>query len=193
MKEYLKMVIALTAIAAVCGFLLATVKKGTEKRIEEQILINVQGPAVNSVLANSTNNLLQDRQDITIDDQKYLVFVGKKEGQIWAFCFESNATGFGGDIGVMVGFDLKNDKLTGIGILSHKETPGLGARVTEETFTNNFRGRAITETFKVKKDNGVIDAVSGATISSRAVCAAVEKSLTIYPKIKDKLSKDKRE
>jgi electron transport complex protein RnfG len=193
MKEYLKMVAVLTAIAAVCGFLLAAVKKGTEKRIEEQILMNVQGPAVNSVLATSTNDLLGDRQEIAIDDQKYLVFVGKKEGKIWAFCFENSGKGYGGDIGVMVGFDINNDKLTGIGILSHKETPGLGARVTEETFTNNFKGKALTETFKVKKDNGVIDAISGATYSSRAVCIAVEKCIAVYPKIKDKLSKEKKE
>jgi electron transport complex protein RnfG len=193
MKEYIRMIFVLTAIAAVCGLLLAAVKKGTEKQVEMQILKNVQGPAVNSVLGDSDNDLLQDRQDIAVDDQNYLVFVGKKQGTPWAIAFECRSAGFGGDIGVMIGFDLNNDKLTGIGILSHKETPGLGARVTEETFTNNFKGKAITETFKVKKDNGIIDGISGATISSRAVCAAVEKSLSIYPKLKEKLMKDKRE
>ena len=189
MKEYIKMISVLTAIAAVCGLLLAAVKKGTEKQVEMQILNNVQGPAVNKVLATSTNDLLQDRQEITVDDQKHLVFVGKKDGAPWAIAFECRAAGFGGDIGVMIGFNLKNDKLTGIGILSHKETPGLGARVTEDTFTNNFSGRSLTEKIKVKSDGGIIDAVSGATISSRAVCAAVEKGLVLYPKIKDVILK----
>ena len=189
MKEYIRMISVLTAIAAVCGLLLAAVKKGTEKQVEMQILNNLQGPAVNKVLATSTNDLLQDRQEVAIDDQKHVIFVGKKDGAPWAIAFECKSAGFGGDIGVMIGFNLKNDQLTGIGILSHKETPGLGARVTEETFTNNFKERSPTETLKVKKDGGIIDAVSGATISSRAVCAAVEKSLGLYPRIKEEILK----
>lgn len=189
MKQYIKMVSVLTAIAAACGLLLAVVKKGTEKRIEEQTLTNVQGPAVNRVLVTSTNNLLQDRQGVTIEDQKHLVFIGKKNGQPWAISFETKSAGFGGDIGVMIGFDIKNDKLTGIGITTHKETAGIGARVVEDTFTNNFKGRSISDTFKIKKDNGVIDAVSGATISSRTVCTAVRKGLGLYPKIKEEILK----
>jgi electron transport complex protein RnfG len=185
MKEYIRMVAVLTAIAAVCGLLLSAVKKGTEKRIEEQILINVQGPALNTVLAPSTNDIIQDRQEISIDGGKKVVFWGEKNGQVWAVAYEVTAMGYKGEIGVMVGFDLQKDKITGIGILTHQETPGLGARVSELAFTNNFKERSLTETFKVKKDNGIIDAVSGATISSRAVCSAVQQGIALYPAIKD--------
>ena len=73
MKDYIKMVSVLTAIAALCGLLLAAVKKGTEKTIEIQILNNVQGPAVNNVLANSTNNLIEDRKEIVLKGEKFLV------------------------------------------------------------------------------------------------------------------------
>ena len=185
------MVAVLTAIAAVCGLLLAAVKKGTEKRIEEQILVNVQGPALNNVLASSTNDIIQDREEITVDQEIKIVFLGKKNGQIWAIAFEMTAMGYKGKIGVMVGFDLEKDRLTGIGILTHQETPGLGARVSEPIFTNNFKDRVISEIFKVKKDNGTIDAVSGATISSRAVCSAVEQSIVLYSAIKDQVVKKK--
>ena len=191
MKEYIRMIAVLTAIAAVCGLLLAAVKKGTEKRIEEQILINVQGPALNRVLAQSTNDLIQDRQEISLDEGKKVVFPGKKNGQVWAVAYEVVAMGYKGEIGVMVGFNLENDKLTGIGILTHQETPGLGARVSEAAFTDNFKNRSLSETFKVKKDNGIIDAVSGATISSRAVCSAVQKGIALYPEVKDKVMKNK--
>ncbi|MCK4836333.1 MAG: RnfABCDGE type electron transport complex subunit G [Candidatus Aminicenantes bacterium] len=191
MREYIRMVAVLTAIAAVCGLLLAAVKKGTEKRIEEQILVNVQGPALNNVLASSTNDIIQDREEITVDQEIKIVFLGKKNGQIWAIAFEMTAMGYKGKIGVMVGFDLEKDRLTGIGILTHQETPGLGARVSEPIFTNNFKDRVISEIFKVKKDNGTIDAVSGATISSRAVCSAVEQSIVLYSAIKDQVVKKK--
>ena len=186
-KEYIKMVVVLTAIAMVCGFLLAAVKNFTAARIEQQILVNVKGPAVLRVLDTSTNDLFGDRREITIEDRKYVVFVGKKEDKIWATAFESSGGGFGGDIGVMVGFNLETDQLTGIGILTHQETPGLGARITETSFTDRFKGKPITTVFKVKKDGGDIDALSGATNSSRGVCEAISKTIKLYPAIKKKV------
>jgi electron transport complex protein RnfG len=186
-KDYIKMVVVLTAIAAVCGFLLAAVKDFTAVRIQEQILVNVKGPAVNRVLETSTNDLIGDRREIEIDGKKYLVFVGKKDDKPWALSFESSGGGFGGDIGVMVGFDLASDRLTGIGIITHQETPGLGARIVEPSFTDRFKGKPLTTVFKVKKDNGEIDALSGATNSSRGVCEAVTKAITLYPAVKQKV------
>ncbi|NQT96871.1 MAG: RnfABCDGE type electron transport complex subunit G [Candidatus Marinimicrobia bacterium] len=189
MKEYIKMVVVLTVIATVCGFLLATVRYSTEERIVEQVLLYVQGPAVNKVLSSSTNDLIQDRQEIRIQDQEHLVFVGERNDQPWAIAFESSAGGYGGDIGVLVGFDIEQDLITGIGILTHSETPGLGARVTESTFTDNFNNKTLNVNFNVKQDGGFVDAVTGATISSRAVCLAVRKSLELYPEIKKEIVK----
>jgi len=187
MMQYIKMIVVLTGIAAVCGFLLSTVKQVTAVRIEEQILVNVKLPALKSVLDSSTNDLMQDRRTITMDEQEYVVFEGKKEGKTWAIAFEGKGTGFGGDIGIMVGFDLEKDILTGIGILTHQETPGLGARISETMFRDNFKNKSITAVFKVKKDNGEVDAVSGATYSSRGVCSAVRKCIALYPAIKKKV------
>jgi electron transport complex protein RnfG len=189
MKEYIKMVAVLSIIAGLCGLLLAVVKKGTEKRIEEQILMNVQGPALDKVLATSTNDVIGERQQITVDGEQKVLFTGKKNGRPWAIAFETVGTGYKGKIGVMVGFDLDRNIISGIGILTHQETPGLGARVSETAFTDNFKGKSIDETFKVKQDNGIVDAVSGATISSRAVCSAVAKGISLYAAIKDKVIK----
>jgi electron transport complex protein RnfG len=186
-KQYVNMIVVLTGIAAVCGFMLSMVKQVTAVRIEEQLLVNVKLPALKAVLESSTNDLIQDRQTFTIDGRDQVVFVGKKEGKPWAIAFESKGAGFGGDIGVMVGFNLEKDVLTGIGILSHQETPGLGSRISEPIFTNNFKNKPITAVFKVKKDNGEVDAVSGATNSSKGVCAAVEKSVAAYPAIKKRV------
>lgn len=184
MKQYIKMVTVLTAITAVCGFLLATVKDFTAESIEQQILVNVKGPALKKVLATSTNDILQDRMEVDIDGKKQTLFIGKKEDKAWAVAFESSGGGFGGDIGVMVGFDLDKDQIIGIGILTHQETPGLGARITEPGFAAHFKDKPITTVFKVKKDNGDIDAISGATNSSRGVCEAVTRCIEVYPKIK---------
>ena len=184
MKEYIKMIAVLSAITAVCGFLLAFIKNSTEERIEEQILLNVKGPAVSQVLKSSTNDLIKDRKEVVINDKKYIVFIGKKDNDTWAITFESSGCGFGGDI---VGYNLEDDILTGIGITTHKETPGLGSKVAESSFTSNFVDKSITDIFKIKSDNGIIDAVTGATISSKGVCTAVQKSVAIYPEIKEKI------
>lgn len=183
-KEYVRMITVLTVIAAVCGFLLATVKDMTALRIEEQLLVNVKGPAVMSVLAGSDNDLIQDRQAISVNGKNYTVFVGKKDGKPWAVAFESKGAGFGGDIGIMVGFYLDREKITGIGILTHQETPGLGARIVEPMFKDQFKDLPLTTDFNVKKDNGKVDAVSGATNSSRGVCAAIRLSIEQWDAVK---------
>lgn len=184
MKEIIKMLVVLTAISGICGFLLAGVRSATSERIEEQELLNVKGPAVKSVLSGSDNDFIKDRQVIELGGKKYTVFIGKKDGKPWAMAYEVSGKGFGGDIGVMLGFDLESDSLTGIGITLHKETPGLGSRITEETFSGGFKGRGADRDFKIKGDGGEIDAITGATVSSRGVCAAVNSGAQIYGNLK---------
>ena len=85
--------------------------------------------------------------------------------------------GYGGDISVMTGVDLEG-KVTGVNILSHSETAGLGANATNESFRSRFIGLA--EGITVSKDKpgeNSIDALTGATITSRAVVNAVNAAI----------------
>lgn len=197
MKDYIKMIAVLTAIAAACGLLLSAVKKGTEKRIEEQVLYNIQGPAVKDLFGYSEKidevmpKIIRDRQQITVKEQVQSVFVDKKDDKAKAVAFECEAMGFKDKVVIIVGFDLEKDLLSGIGIISHKETPGLGARISEAIFRDKFKSKALTEAFKVKQDGGIVDAISGATISSRAVCAAVANGIALYPAVKEEVMKKK--
>ena len=82
--------------------------------------------------------------------------------------------GYSGPIAMALGID-GDDRLAGLRVLSHTETPGLGAKITGAAFSGQFAGLA-PETVKLKKDdpaNGRIDAITAATISSRAVANAV--------------------
>lgn len=187
MKETAKMLIVLSLICGICGFLLAMVRSQTNERIEEQILHNVKGPAVKKVLSGSTNDLIKDRRTVRINEKEYIVFIGKKDNTPWAYAFETTGSGFGGEIGVITGFKLNEKELTGIGITTHKETPGVGARITEDLFTGGFRDRKLTDNIDTRADGGVIDGITGATISSRAVCATVRDAISISEKIQSGL------
>ncbi len=95
-----------------------------------------------------------------------------KDGADAGYCVEVGPTGFGGAVDTMVGID-SDGKVTGISVISaSSETPGLGARSTEPEFQAQFAGQVGTEV-AVAKDGGSIDALTGATITSRAVSEGV--------------------
>ena len=86
------------------------------------------------------------------------------------FAFLARGMGYGGHIDILVG--LENETIKGIGIVTHRETPGMGDRITEPEFKDQFLGLYIGDA-ALKRDDGRIDAITGATISSRAVAEAV--------------------
>ena len=184
MKEIVQMIVVLTLICTVCGLGLSGIKDATEARIENQVLMNVQGPKVKKVLAGAENDLISDRRKVPFEEEEKLVFIGKKAGKDWAIAYETTGKGFGGDLVVMVGYDLEKDILTGIQIIAHKETPGVGDRVTEDQFTGTFKGLTLDLKFPPEDCPEEIDAVAGATWSSRGVCEAVKKSIMLYPELK---------
>ena len=88
--------------------------------------------------------------------------------------------GFSGNISLMVGI-LADGTLKNISVLQHAETPGLGSKMTEPTFKDQFNGKkADSFNIKVKKDGGDVDAITAATISSRAFCDAVNRALSTF-------------
>ncbi len=190
MKEIANMLIVLTLICAVCGALLAIVRDTTKEAIEVQLLQNVKGPAVKDVLKGAENDLIADRKKIKISEKEGIViFIGKKDGKDWAYAFEATGKGFGGEIGVIVGFEFNNDIMTGASVTTHKETPGLGAKIkSEDSFSAQFKNKATGYNFNLDKDGGEIDSISGATISSRAVSNAVLHAIKMKDDIKSKLN-----
>jgi electron transport complex protein RnfG len=79
-------------------------------------------------------------------------------------------------------------------VTTHSETPGLGATAKDDPgFVSQFKGLPIEETFKVTNDGGKVNAMSGATITSRAVCAAATEAGSIYQKLKPQLSEKLKE
>lgn len=189
MREAFKLFIAVLVFSAVSGGLLAVVKSATQERIEYQQIKFVKGPAIQQILKGCSNDPLNSRFKIMDGKVDRSFFVGVFNGNPDTVAFESAGKGFGGDIGVVVAVNLTTDKIVGVAVTTNRETPGVGSRVrSDPAFARQFKGQPIEEPFKVKGDGGNIDALSGATVSSRGVCGAVAASGEIYHRLKAKIA-----
>lgn len=110
---------------------------------------------------------------------------GKAEsGETAGYVFTTSAKGYGGAVGVMVGLDAEG-VITGIEILSHSETPGLGANATSDSFKSRFVGKSGELTVDKNSNDGQnIQAITAATITSKAVTSAVNAVIAEFENIK---------
>jgi electron transport complex protein RnfG len=95
------------------------------------------------------------------------------------YAFQVTPSGFDNTITMMVGVDFEG-KVTGISIISHTETAGLGAVAAAKTSAGEaFRGQFVDKSgsVTVTKDGGEIEAITGATITSRAICVGINAAL----------------
>ena len=196
------MLLVLTLVSVVAAFLLAYVNNITSStiaKINEETL----SAGIKSVL-----NVGADEQ-ITTNEKEvdgFVVYEVSRDGNwIGTAVKSTDKSGFGGDIVVLVGFDAEG-KIKGYEVLSHAETPGLGARMGEwfRTVTSgetkevsalgklffgnpdpagshNIIGRNLADgELKVSKDGGDIDAITASTITSRAFLNAVNNAYKVY-------------
>ncbi len=188
MRDMIKMVVVLTVLSAFSGGLLAAIRDNTKDRIENQQLQFVKGPAIEFVFEGASNNPIQDRFKLQVGETEKSFFVGVADGEPKWVAFETYGKGYGGDVGVMVGFNVAEDKLVGAGVTTHAETPGLGARVkTDPGYVSQFQGLPAQAPIQVVKDGGEINAISGATITSRAVTSAATQAVELYKELKPQL------
>ncbi|MCG8530550.1 MAG: FMN-binding protein [Desulfovibrionales bacterium] len=188
MREILKMIVVLTCISGISGFALSSLKQMTAPTIELQLLTFVQGPSLKQVLPDYTNDPVKDRKkfDNPLTGKPVIVFPLKVDGALKAVAVEGFGGGYGDNIGAMVGFNPENDSLVGVGITVQKETPGIGSRAFEPAFLDQFKGISDAQA-KLKSQGGIVDAVSGATISSTGTVAAVQDAGKIYSALKDQI------
>ena len=196
MREIIKMIVVLSLLSVVSGGLLAAINNQTKEQAQLQLIKYVKGPALRKIFQDASNNPITSRLEITEGKTTRDVFVGVLDGEPRGIAFETfGKGGYGGYVGLMVAVDVKDDKLIGVAVTSHSETPGMGARAETDTdFTGQFQGLPVKEEpFKVRQDGGNIDALSGATLTSRAVCLATTEAAEIYEQIKPEVEKKLKE
>ena len=196
------MLLVLTIVSVVAAFLLAYVNNVTSttiSKINEETL----SAGIKSVLCVGADEQIATTEK---DIDGYVVYEVTRDGNwIGTAVKSTDKSGFGGDIVVLVGFDAES-KIKGYEVLSHAETPGLGARMGEwfravtsgETkkvsalgkifFGNpdpagshNIIGRDLAEgELRVSKDGGDVDAITASTITSRAFLNAVNNAYRVF-------------
>ena len=144
------------------------------------------------------NDLVQDVIYVTDpellgDDKPKPVYRARKNGKPVAVIITTTAPdGYGGAIKLLVAVDYQG-RVLGVRAVSHKETPGLGDAIEPEKsnwilrFTGKSLGNPPEKQWKVKRDGGVFDQFTGATITPRAVVKAVKKALIYYRDHRDEL------
>ena len=183
MRDMIKMVIVLTILSCFSGGVLAYLRNSTQERIDNQVLEFVKGPAVRTIFEGAGNNPIADRFTLKDGEVERTFFVAVYDGKPQAVAFETYGKGYGGDVGLMVGINIKDDQLVGVGVTTHAETPGMGAKAkTDPGFVAQFKEQPIDNPIKVLADGGTINAISGATITSRAVSAAATEAGDIVQK-----------
>ncbi|MFV2056402.1 MAG: electron transport complex subunit RsxG, partial [Thiohalomonadales bacterium] len=198
-KHMIKTALVLSLFAFVGTGLVSVTQWQTRDQIrasETQALLRSLHAVLDPSLYNNT--LLTDT--IMVNSREWLgshkptpVYRARKDGSPVALILSPVAPdGYNGDIHLLVGV-LNNGHISGVRVLNHRETPGLGDAIEARrsdwilAFTNKFLQDDNTKAWQVKRDGGVIDQFTGATITPRAIVQAVKKTLQYVALNKEKL------
>ena len=155
-------VILLTIVVAISVNLLAFADQLTRPQIEAQKQKKIQ---------TLLTGMFPEMSQYEFEDDIYTIY---SDGAKTGHAFIAVGKGYGGDIDILVGLENKTT-IKEISIVSHLETPGLGSRITESFFTDQFAGLNI-DRVALEKDGGEVDAITTSTISSTAVIDAVRET-----------------
>ncbi len=190
MESTLKnMVLSLTLISLGASAGLGFVYEMTKAPIEISAL-NKKLDAIKQVVPEFTNNPNDEMFMLPTGEGDSLeVYPAKNGEEVVGYAVRSfTNNGFSGYIGFMVGF-TPDGTIYNINVLEHKETPGLGTKMVPDgtpekpEFKDQFKGKNPAEfALKVKKDGGPVDAITAATISSRAFCDGVQRAYNAFEK-----------
>ena len=128
------------------------------------------------------NEVLPDVEEVEeVEKNSNLFYEGyDADGNQIGVAFQNSGGGYNGAIEIMIGVDPESDKIYKISILNHQETPGLGARITENDFKSNFEDKPFGDYNVVKNppaEETEVQAIAGATISSESATRIIEDAL----------------
>ncbi len=191
-NETLKLGIILFIISAVAALFLAFTNDLTKDTIKKAIEAESSGPEVANIVVPGAASIEEFDKElvekIKLENEKFIDLRQCKDenGKLigYGISTKSPIKGYSGDIEIILGISL-DGKITGVKIVSHSETPGLGSNIEKANFKNKFIGKNGTEQFTVTKSANKetdIEAIGGATFSTKSFTSAVNNAIEIYNK-----------
>ncbi|WP_315110736.1 RnfABCDGE type electron transport complex subunit G [Clostridium intestinale] len=178
MKENFKLGIILAIITSIAGVLLGLANGVTKDAIEENSKLNKEDLALIMPLATSV-----EETDKELEGNILEILEGKNGSEEVGYLFKVNTKGFHGPVDLMIAISNEG-KMTGLKVMSHSETPGLGAKIDEDKFKERFKNVPIDKGISMVKttptSENEVEGVTGATISSKAVGTAVNEAINYY-------------
>ena len=176
LKNMVLVLFCITFISAACV--------GMVNMITEEPIRAAKEAAVKEALAQVLPEFdATEKSEHTADELLIIAHKATKGGEVVGYAIESQTkNGFSGLVRLMVGFDTKGTILN-VNVLEQAETPGLGAKMTEEgnPLLTSVQGKEASNiNLTVKKDGGDVDALTAATISSRAYVEAVARAYAVF-------------
>jgi Na+-translocating ferredoxin:NAD+ oxidoreductase subunit G len=177
MRDIIKTTIPLFVICIVTGICLSYVNSITKAPIAQRI--NEASELKKAEVLKEAQSFTELKIPENISGKSKIItaaFKGVSSGKTVGFVFNVSPKGYGGPIDVTVGIGV-DGSVTGVKLGENKETPGLGTKVAEAPFITQYDGKNIKTVFELVKKppaGNQIQAISGATISSRAVNSAVQ-------------------
>ncbi|MDD4915627.1 MAG: electron transport complex subunit RsxG [Methylococcales bacterium] len=182
----------LAGFALLAAVLLGFADLATRGVIQQRLQEDLQAYLEQVVPAGlHDNNLLADTVQVNssaagLGAEQTEVYLAKKQGEVTAVCFKFVAPdGYAGPISLVMGVD-RNGEILGVRVIAHIETPGLGDKIeiSKSKWILAFNGKSLNnltvEQWAVKKDGGVFDQFSGATITPRKVVQAIRRGLVFF-------------
>ena len=181
-SSFINMTVCLLAICLVCSGLLAAVYALTAEPIAAAAAAKNEA-AIKEVLPETAVKIEEERT-VEFEGASYAYNLAYDElGNVVGCAINVAPVGFGGPIAIKVGFDI-NGVIWNTKVLSQAETPGLGAKCVEPSFSDQFKGfDASAKKLAVKKDGGDVDAITASTITSRAYADGLALAVKVFDAI----------
>lgn len=177
MKKEIWMVTVLVLVATISAGVLGFINVTTRPIIKKNEARKLRRSVLSSVNVDYNSDNLEEKFKSTIEtreiDGKEVFFHYGQDGELQEVAFKISGSGFQGPIQGIISLKSDLQTIVGLRFLSQQETPGLGARITEDWFLKQFNGKVIKPRIEVVKggsnaDNEV-DAITGATRTSKSV------------------------
>ncbi|SES75190.1 electron transport complex protein RnfG [Natronincola peptidivorans] len=182
MREIIKLGLILLIITSVAGLILGITNDITQEIIQERALEETREALVTLLPEAEEFDIIEEAELL---DRRFIqeIYSGSKNGEIVGYTIKVNPQGYDGRIEMLVGISSEGT-ITGVKIGDHTETPGLGSKIADASYIDQFVDRGTEEEFisTLGGETGeqYIEAISGATVSSDAVVDGVNSARSLF-------------